>query len=431
MRVLVTGAYGFIGAQIAAALVRAGHDVVCAVRRPDRHARFAHLPVVTCDFARDTLPAVWLPRLRDVDAVVNCAGILRETGVQTFDAVHRATPGALFAACREAGVRRVIQVSALGDPADSEFVRSKHAGDAHLATLDLEWTILRPSVVYCTEGSYGGTSLLRALAALPGVLLLPGDGGQRFQPIAGADLARAVVRLVETGGGARAVLYAVGPTVVTLAQYLRAFRHWLGSAEPKLVLRGPRPLVQAGAWLGEIFGRGPLGRTMLRMLERGNVAPPGAAEAFTAAVGFQPRSLSQVLADAPSHVQDRWHARLYALRPMLRVSLALLWLGSGLAGLLYPLADSVVLLAAAGVPAVLAPALVYGASVVDIVVGAALLLRIGVRWCGIVMLCSLLAYTLFLGIAVPQLWLAPFGPLLKNLPLVPAVLALLVLEGGR
>ncbi len=431
MRVLVTGAYGFIGAQIVAALVRAGHDVVCAVRRPDRQARFAHLPVVACDFAGDTLPVVWLPRLRDIDAVVNCAGILRETGTQTFDAVHRATPAALFDACREAGVGKVIQISALGEPADSEFVRSKHAGDAHLATLDLDWTILRPSVVYSAEGSYGGTSLLRALAALPGVLLLPADGGQRFQPIVGADLARAVVRLVETGRGARAVLYAVGPSVVTLAQYLRAFRRWLGLAEPKLVLHIPRPLVRLGAGLGEIFGRGPLGRTMLRMLERGNVAPPGAAEAFTSAVGFQPRSLTQVLADAPSHVQDRWHARLYLLRPSLRVSLALLWLGSGAAGLLHPLADSAALRAMAGVPAVLAPVLVYGASVVDIVVGAALLLRVGVRWCGIVMLCSLLAYTLFLGIALPQLWFAPFGPLLKNLPLVPAVLVLLVLEGER
>lgn len=68
-----------------------------------------------------------------------------------------------------------MQVSALGDPRDGEFIASKHALDADLQKLDLDWAILRPSVVYSPAGSYGGSSLLRALAALPFMLFVPGQ----------------------------------------------------------------------------------------------------------------------------------------------------------------------------------------------------------------------------------------------------------------
>ncbi len=79
------------------------------------------LNTVVCDFARDIQPEDWLPRLADIDVVVNCAGILREVKGQTFDAVHRAAPCALFDACVQAGVKRVVQVSALGHPEDGVY----------------------------------------------------------------------------------------------------------------------------------------------------------------------------------------------------------------------------------------------------------------------------------------------------------------------
>jgi uncharacterized protein YbjT (DUF2867 family) len=121
MNILVTGAYGFIGRQVVAGLLEAGHSVVCGVRKPELNV-FASLDTVICDFARDTRPEDWLPRLSGIDVVVNCAGILREVKDQTFDAVHRAAPGALFDACTQADVKRVVQVSALGSPEDGGFL---------------------------------------------------------------------------------------------------------------------------------------------------------------------------------------------------------------------------------------------------------------------------------------------------------------------
>lgn len=430
LRVLVTGAYGFIGAQIVAALAAAGHEVVCAVRRPQPRGRFGHLPAVACDMSRDLRVEDWLPRLAGVDAVVNAAGILRETGDQRFDTVHRTAPCALFEACRQADVRRVIQISALGTPEDTEFVRSKHNADACLAGLDLDWSVLRPSVVYSAAGSYGGTSLLRAMSALPYVLFIPGNGKQALQPIHAEDLARAVVRLIETGQGARQVLEAVGPEQITIEDYLRAFRRWLGLPEPAVV-HTPLTLIRPFVWLGEKLGQGPLGTTMYRMLQRGNIGTPGAYERFVAASGFRPRSLIEALRSSPSHVQDRWHARLYFVRPLLRIALGLLWVLSGVVGFLTPFTEARALVMQAGAGAGFATAMVYGACTLDVLIGAAVLTRRAVRLVGALMLMLLLGYTVFLGMVHPALWLEPFGALIKNIPLIPAVLVMLVLEERR
>ncbi len=429
MRILVTGGYGFIGSHIVTALHGAGHEVVCAARRPAAGGRFAALEFMPCDLARDTRVEDWLPRLAGIDAVVNAAGILRETGAQSFGVVHHAAPLALFEACMHAGVRKVVQISALGDARDGGFIASKHALDADLQRLDLDWTILRPSVVYSPAGSHGGTSLLRALAALPLLLFVPGNGRQMMQPIAAEDLARAVLRVVEDGRAGRKLIEATGPAPISFENFLVTLRRWLGFTTPHIV-RVPLALIRPVAQFGEWLGGGPFGMTMYRMLVRGNVASPGAPEAFHAATGFQPRSVEEVLNASPSHVQDRWHARLYLLAPLLRLALAFLFIFSGIAGFLSPLASNVSMLGYVGIPAALAPTVIYLASAVDMLLGVLLLTRY-TRAAAYGMLIMTLGYTLFLGLKVPGLWLEPLGSLIKNIPLIPAILVYLVLAGRR
>lgn len=430
MRVLVTGAYGFIGAHIVAALTAADHEVVCAVRCARVDARFAELQAIACDMAHDVRVEDWLPRLDDIDAVVNVAGILRERGGDTFARVHEQAPMALFGACRQRGIQRVVQISALGNPADGEFVASKHRGDAALASLDLDWVILRPSLVYSARGSYGGSSLLRALAALPGILALPGEGKQTLQPIAAEDVGLAVVAAIASPACSRNVLELVGPQVMSLRDYLLAWRRWLGFSEPRQV-RVPLGLVRMGAMLGEHLGDGPLGQTMASMLDRGNIGTSDASTRLHQRLGLTPRPLLRALGEVPSQVQDRWHARLYLLLPALRLTVAVLWVGSGIVGWLTPMADIVAATPDTTLSQELLLALARVTGSADLLLGSLLVLRWRPRLVLSLMLLMLLGYTVGIGAMWPVHWLDPYGGLLKNVPLFTALAILLATDERR
>jgi uncharacterized protein YbjT (DUF2867 family) len=420
----VTGAEGFIGRHIVAALRTAGHAVIAGVRRP------VYPDSITCDFSRDLMPDAWIPRLAGIDAVVNAVGILRESRANTFERVHISGPKALFEACQRVSVRRVIQISALGSPEAGEYLASKHRGDVELANLELDWTIIRPSLVYSVRGSYGGTSLLRALAALPGLLVVPGSGDQLMQPIRAEDLGLVIAILIEKKAGIREVISAVGPERVTLLEYLLATRCWLELPAP-VVVRIPESMARFGSWLGEHLSDGPLGMTMWRMLERGNIATPESARDLTAISGIVPLSLKQALDSTSSFVKDRWHARLYFLGPVLRVALAILWIGSGLVGILTPMTQSQALFASAALPTAVVAPLVWVASAIDLLLGVLALIAWRPAVIAALMGGSLLMYTVFVGVLFPSLWLEPFGGLLQNLLLLPVILVMGILSRRR
>jgi uncharacterized protein YbjT (DUF2867 family) len=424
VRVLVTGAEGFIGRHLAAALRSAGHTVIAGVRRPTNPDSIA------CDFCRDLTSDAWISRLAGIDVVINAVGILRESRASTFERVHIAGPKALFEACQRVALRRVIQISVLGSPSAGEYLASKHRGDVELANLELDWTVIRPSLVYSIRGSYGGTSLLRAMAALPGVLFTPGSGEQLMQPIRAEDLALVVVGLIAKKAGIREVISAVGPERVSLLEYLLGTRRWLEMPPPVLV-QIPMLVARFGAWLAQHLSSGPLGMTMWRMLNAGNIASDDSLREMVALSGIAPLSLKQAFAAAPSFVQDRWHARLYFLAPVLRVALSLLWIGSGLVGFLTPVTQSRTLLASAGIPSVVVAPLVWVASAVDLALGGLALIAWRPAVVAGLMCALLLVYTVFIGVVFPSMWLEPFGGLLKNLPLIPTVLVMGVLSRRR
>ncbi|WP_370156246.1 SDR family oxidoreductase [Ferrovibrio sp.] len=429
MRVLVLGATGFIGRHVTAALLAAGHDVIAGGRRADEaRRRFPGIGTLDCDLARDTDPAVWRPRLAGIGAVVNAAGLLRGRGIE---AVHATGPAALFAACAAAGVTRVIHISAISADAGAgtDYAASKLRGEQALrAQGGLDWVILRPSLVW-HQGSYGGTSLLRGLAAVPGLLPLAGAGEAKFQPIHADDLARCVCDLLADRRLRQVTLEPAGPQTLDLRSILLQLRAWLDLPPPRLVLPVPMALVAALARLGDVFGRGPVSSNALRQMQHGNT---GDAAGFARAMGWVPQTMAQALARHPSHVQDRWQARLYWLRPATRLALALLWLISGLVGLLQPAETVQPVLAGLGLPGGWALPLATGFSLLDVALGLGLLLR----WPGagrltLLQLAVVLGYTVVLGIAQPALWLEPYGPLLKNLPVLVLIGIHWVLDDDR
>jgi uncharacterized protein YbjT (DUF2867 family) len=426
MRVFITGANGFIGGYLTAALLQAGHELVAGVRRPEAfRRRFPQVEAVDVDFTRDQDAGEWKDRLQGIDAVINCAGILHGREMQ---AVHVAGPKAMFQGAALAGVGKLVHISAISADreAGTAYASSKNEADEHLQSLDIDWTILRPSLVYAS-GAYGGTALLRALAALPLAIPLAGKGDQPFQPIHCDDVARTVIQALNDPRLSRQVIDAVGPETLTLADILLALRGWLGLS-PVPTLKMPMPLINLVASLGGLLGSGPVNPTSVRQLVYGNVGNP---ETFQAAVGWRPRSFTEGLGNSPAQTQDLWHARAYFLAPLLKYVLALLWLGSGIVGLISGGGATGELFEALHLPSAwVAPATV-GTSVLDIAIGVLLLSGRRIGALCLLQFMVVLAYTGILTLGSPELWLDPFGALLKNIPILALILVYAAIGRSR
>jgi uncharacterized protein YbjT (DUF2867 family) len=419
MKILLTGASGFMGRHLADALSAAGHTVIAGRRDAgdDPDAR-------SIDFTRDLQARDWLPKLAGVDAVINVVGILRESGEQTFDRIHRRAPQALFAACVAAGVRRVVHVSALGaDKGRTRYFSSKRAADDYLATLPLDWTIVQPSLVFGVDGA--SAQLFLMLASMP-VTPVPGKGEQALQPIHIDDFSAAIVNLFETEALRRRVP-VVGCEALTLRNYLAHLRRKLGLRADRF-LSVPMPLMRAAATIGELSSRSPLDRETLAMLEGGNVADPAETERL---LRRRPRPVDEFV-DAQLQDVLLQRARLQWLLPALRFSIAAVWIWTGIVSLgLFPRESSYELLARTGVPAALAPTLLYSAAILDLLLGLATLLMSRRRALWIVQIVLILGYTLIISVKLPEFWLHPYGPLIKNVPMLVAIYLLYALEARR
>lgn len=419
MKVLLLGATGFIGRHVAARLVSEGHAVVAAVRNVGSTTRrFPGIEAVRVDLNRMTTPADWTPLLSRIDAVVNCAGILQSGAGQSAHAIHTLAPIALFQACEGAGVQRIVQVSAVSADADAgtEYAATKKAADDDLRSRSVQWVLLRPSLVYAS-GSYGGTSAIRGLAGFPFVTPLVGCGDQPFQPIHADDLARTIVACLENDDLARRTLEPCGPELLTLRQIVAQTRAWLDFPTARM-LEVPETLVRLAARLGDVVGAGPIRTTAIDQMTYGNTTD---AAAFEQAIGFRCRTMREAFRSAPSHVQDRWHARLFFLRPALTVALIILWIGSGLAGFFNPPADEARIVQALHLPAGWSRPIGDAFSVFDIAIAAALALGRWNRLMAWVQILLVLGYTVGIGVADPSLWADPYGALLKNIPVLLAM----------
>lgn len=254
--ILLTGASGFIGSNLFAALVQQGYEVRALSRRTGH------------DFSQLIHPKDWRPHLAGVDAVINAVGIIAETASQRFETLHHLAPTALFRACQSKGIRRVIQISALGadEQATTPYHLSKKAADDELRSLPLEWFVLRPSLVFGD-----GSRSLRLFQRLAGLPLIPliGDGGQRVQPVHIDDLVAVVLNTLKSNPPCL-TLDLVGPREFRLREWLLALRARQGKS-PTHTLAIPISLVKAGFSLGRHFSP-LLHPDNLNMLLRGNTA---------------------------------------------------------------------------------------------------------------------------------------------------------------
>jgi len=415
MSILICGATGFLGRTLERHLKAAGHRVVRGMRQAQQPGDLAF------DFAAPD-SAAWTEQLARIDVVINCVGIFSESPGKRFADLHEGGPQALFSACVAAAVRRIVQVSALGAATGSEaYFTSKRAADAFLMHAPIEWQVVRPALIYGADGHSAG--FFRQIASLP-VLPLPAGGQQGLQAIHIDDLCAIVTRLVDPATPAGQCLDLVGPAPFTLKQMLLEFRRAMGFAPP-LCVNIPAVLMQVAA---HVLGRLPgslLTPASWRMLQTGS--PPAVPP--TAWLDRPLRPLADFIPpdEAPAarlHALAAWRNRL------LRASLALVWLITGLLSLgIYPVDASLDLLARTGLHGPSALIALYGAACLDLAFGWATLCRPGRRlW--LAQMALIAGYSLVIALCLPEYLIHPFGPLSKNLPILALLFVLLSEESA-
>jgi uncharacterized protein YbjT (DUF2867 family) len=434
MKCLVTGAYGFIGSEVVEALRREGATVIGCGRDLELARRVnPAIEWIACDFNTDVTPAHWTPRLAGIDVVVNCVGILQGNLRDDAERIHADATIALFEAAASSGVRRIVHISAVSAETaiPTAYARSKAKADAALSRLDANWLIVKPSLVI-GHGAYGGTSLMRGLAGLPFVLPLPGEGRERFQPIALDDLARGIARLAARSEPSRTTLNAAGPETISLRDILIAYRSWLGfgrareAAVPLPLLRLLLRFGDAAGYVGDVTSART---TSLEQLRYDTLVD---GREFAAACGGTLQGFKETLAACPATLQDRLHARSFFAVPLLQVTTSLFWILTGVLTLMpASFASATALLAGAGFDPTLAKAVVAGGSIVDIVAGVLFLLPNWVRTAGVAQLILSAVYLIGLSVVAPELWADHFGPLLKVLPMMTATLVVMAFQEKR
>jgi NADH dehydrogenase len=277
--VVVIGGSGFVGRHVIAQLVAQGVRVRAPTRRAERARHLLLLPTVEVIEADVMAEEVLVRLLRGCDAVVNLVGVLHSPAARTggptygaaFAAAHVTLPERIRAACHQAGVQRVLHMSALGASSDapSEYLRSKAAGEAVFSNdSTLHTTYFRPSVIFGPEDRF--LNLFAALARTVPMMALAGAEA-KFQPIFVGDVARVMVQSLFEREAIGATYSLVGPHVYTLRELVRYAMHTAGYARPIIGLSPCLGYVQA--WLLEYAPGGPLmSRDNVRSMQRDNVS---------------------------------------------------------------------------------------------------------------------------------------------------------------
>jgi uncharacterized protein YbjT (DUF2867 family) len=433
-KILVLGASGLIGRFVTDDLRARGLHVVGIARRfsPSQKASALdlELPVMSMDAAS-------LARLigqHGIDLVVNCLGVLQDGPSSDTRAVHRDFAARLLQAIRDSGrAVRLVQISIPGAANDDRtaFSATKREAERLIAASGIPYAILRPGFVIAPS-AYGGSAMLRALAAFP-IDLPKAESATPFQPVAVEDIAATVAWLAGHDPAARiadAVTWELmQPQPATLGGVIEQFRRSFGTADmPRIAL--PAFMLDLGAKLGDLaswLGWMPPMRTIaIAELRRGVTDDP---QPWMAATGIVPRTLPQAVGRRSATIQDKWFARLFLIKPLVIASLVLFWVTSGFIALVISYAAAAAILTAHAFPPALVAPFTVGTSMMDMAIGVLIAFR---RTCAAGLIAGMVAslgYMLGTAILTPDLWIEPLGALVKTGPAIVLMLvALLTLD---
>jgi len=429
-KVLVLGAAGLIGRFVTDDLRLRGFSVIGVARRFPASQRTHALDLEMKVMAMTSGALARLLRDREADVVVNCIGVLQDGPGSDTRAVHRDFVERLLQAMKDSGrAIRLIHVSIPGAADDDRtaFSTTKREAERLIAASGVAYAILRPGFVIA-PAAYGGSAMLRALAAFP--FSLPAEErATPFQPVAVEDIAATVAWLAARDDASAVSWDLMQPQKISLGGVIDQFRFALGTAEwPRLA--PPSFLLDLSARLGDLANRlgwmPPMRSTAIAELRRGVAGDPAP---WMAATGIVPKTIAEMLGQRAATIQDKWFARLFLVKSLVIASLALFWIASGFIALVISFPATKAILASHGFPRWLVAPFAAITSVMDIGVGVLIAFR---RTCAVGLVAGIVAslgYMVGTAILTPDLWIEPLGALVKTGPAIMLMLmALLTLD---
>jgi uncharacterized protein YbjT (DUF2867 family) len=423
MKIAIIGGTGLIGSAVAAHLSSQGHSVISM----SRSARSPSAGSASIDISKATTPAYWLPHLAGAEAVVNCAGVLQDGAADSTVMVHHFGIANLFAACEQLQIRRVIHFSAIGidRKTPSAFSRTKLAGDRALMERDLDWVILRPSVVFGGP-AFGASALMRGLAALPVVPVVPNTG--ELQIVLLEDVIRAVEYFLGPGSPPRRIVELVGPDRYSFNEIISRIRRWYRwppAREIHLADFAASAMYKLGDIVSVLGWRPPVRTNAQLEIARGAVGDVGNMQRL----GLNPQGLSDFFAREPASVQERWFARMYFVKALLLSVLSLFWISTAAVSLGPGWDYGIDLLREGGIEGMAAALTVIAGALADLLIGIAIACRQTSRYGLYAAIAITFVYACIATMLVPRVWADPLGPMLKIWPVMVAhFAALAVLE---
>lgn len=287
VKALLTGATGFVGQEVLRQLCAAGHTVRIVVRNPcSRTAGTLAARVGAEVCAGDLLNATSLPSaLAGVEAVIHLVGIISEVGQQTFENVHTRATRNVVAAAQQAGVRRFVQMSALGTRphAAARYHQTKWAAEEIVRASGLDWTIFRPSLIYGPRDHF--VNLFARMAKFSPVLPVVGHGRSLMQPVAVEAVGRCFVGALHEPKSIGQTYDLCGSERLTMAEILQVILD--ASGHKRWIVQVPLGMARVqAAFLEALYPTllrraPPFNRDQLLMLQEDNVGDPRpAAELF-------------------------------------------------------------------------------------------------------------------------------------------------------
>jgi len=315
--VTVFGGSGFVGSQVVRALAKSGYRVRVAVRQPNLAYRLrmlgdvGQIEVIQANVRNEASVA---RALDGAEAAVNLVGVLWESGRQQFQSLHAMGAKTVAEQAAAAGVKRLVQVSAIGADADSaaKYARTKAEGEAAVRAAFPTATIVRPSIVFGQDDKF--FNKFGQMAATAPALPLVGGGATRFQPVFVGDVAAAIAKIIATPGAQGQTYELGGPAVYSFKELLQLVLTETGRARVLAPL--PWPIAGLVGKLGDIQASllplaPPLTTDQVALLKAGdNVVAPGAKG--LADLGILPTAVEAVV---PSYLYRYRKGGQYAPTP--------------------------------------------------------------------------------------------------------------------